>query len=376
MTGPGAPWGLHVIPDSLFEARHGFLGSTKDVRGRTEYFHARGIPVIEIAPEARSDADLLRRLKTMDLRNCRFALFEYTYYPRSLQWLRAVAPHILRITRPHNAEFLHRVHRLLATVKTRRLLTTSAAAREILGVMLDARRALALDIRSARASNVVVAITEWEARRYWRTLAGKTQVKTLPYFLPTEYLTERPPEGDKQLQCVCYLSPTLNPFLLDAARNFLLAVEQLGDARRNWSFATTGELPAALGSPPSRIRPLGFLENPLPVLAASKAIAILSDYGFGFKTKLLEAIQQRCYSLVTPSVFARLPASVRPYCVQVRPSSARSFEQALARCEAPFPFGDPNEVLRDEAYETLDKLLSPLFLQSFGARRSNANTTP
>lgn len=367
---------MHVIPDSVFEPRHRFLGSTKDVRGRTEYFRVRGIPILEVAPEARSDSDFLRRLRSTNLADCRFALLEYTYYPRSLQWLRRTAPHVRRLTRPHNAEFLHRVHRLLATAKTRRLRSTSSNAREVLAVVRDARRALAMDVLSARASDAILPITGWEARRYWGAFSGGTPVTTLPFFLPAEYDSRRPRDEDKRLQCVCYLSPTLNPFLIDAAHNFVRAVKLLGSDLERWSFATTGDLPPALGALTPRIQPLGFVDNPLSVLASAKAIAILSDYGFGFKTKILDAIEQRCYSLVTPAVFARLPASVRPYCFQVRPTSATSFREALERCETPFPPGDPNDVLRREAYDTLDQLIAPLFPASHGARLPNTKATP
>jgi len=84
----------------------------------------------------------------------------------------------------------------------------------------------------------------------------------------------------------------------------------------------------------------------------------LSDYGYGFKTKILEAILTRTYVLITPRLRARIPTSLHRYCITVDPSPS-SFAAALDSAMAPFPESDVNQRMRDEAFATLDAALAP-----------------
>jgi hypothetical protein len=86
----------------------------------------------------------------------------------------------------------------------------------------------------------------------------------------------------------------------------------------------------------------------------------LSDLGYGFKTKILEAIMAKTYVLLPGKLYDRLPLEMRPFCRVVDPKSADSFLEALEACRQPFPPGDPNEVMRNQAYDSLDEIfLSP-----------------
>jgi glycosyltransferase involved in cell wall biosynthesis len=181
----------------------------------------------------------------------------------------------------------------------------------------------------------------------------------MPYFLPASYDRDERLIKDKKSQCVCMMSTTLAtlPFLLDAAKRFVNAVNMLGRECPEWSFYITGDFPAHVLTLPGRVKRTGFLENPFEILAESRAVALLSDYGFGFKTKLLDAIKYKCYVLVTKGLYRRLPSEVQPYCIVVDPSSANSFRGALERCVQPYPEGDPNELFRSQAFAALDELL-------------------
>jgi GDP-D-mannose dehydratase len=99
------------------------------------------------------------------------------------------------------------------------------------------------------------------------------------------------------------------------------------------------------------------LDTPFDLLAESRAIAILSDYGMGFKTKILEAIYYKCYVLVTNKLYRRLPIEVKPYCIVVDTDSSISFRDAMERCLQPYPDGNPNEALRSQAFTALDELV-------------------
>jgi glycosyltransferase involved in cell wall biosynthesis len=150
------------------------------------------------------------------------------------------------------------------------------------------------------------------------------------------------------------------PFLLSAARNFATLVEGLGPRHTDWEFSVTGDWPqegqADLGT---RIQATGFLESPFDALVQARAVALLSDYGFGFKTKILDAICCGCWVLVTRGLYARLPEEVKACCLVVRPGSVESFADALEHARAPLPSGDLNERLHKAAFTALDRVLSP-----------------
>jgi glycosyltransferase involved in cell wall biosynthesis len=152
------------------------------------------------------------------------------------------------------------------------------------------------------------------------------------------------------------LSTRINPFLLDAGKRFARLVDGLGPACPGWGFCVTGDCPPEALALPARVRNLGFVDSPFAVLAESRAVALLSDYGFGFKTKILDAVRHGCYTLTTRKLYRRLPAEVRPYCVVVEDESAGAFARALEASLRPYPGGDPNAAFRRQAFAALDEV--------------------
>ena len=342
---------LHIVPDSAGSPHHAFLGSTKDTRSRTEYFETRGIPVDRLPARQRNDGLLLEDLKKMDLGPYRWALFELTLYPQSVRYLREHAPHIRIVTRAMNAEAIHQVHLFLAKGLRRK------------GLKADLNKAkwrLDLDRTHAKLSHDLISITEWEADNYWRYLTRRDKIKVAPYFLleSDEYVP--PPGIEKKTQCVCMMSTSLNPFLLDTGKKFTSLVGKLGQDLPEWEFAITGDCPPDQIPLPPRVRPTGILDTPFEILAESRAVALLSDYGFGFKTKILEAIRCKCWILMGRKLYGRLPREVQPFCIVVDVHSADSFKAGLKRCTEPYPEGDPNVLFREQSYKALDEVFCPL----------------
>ncbi|MBI4699329.1 MAG: hypothetical protein HY758_10630, partial [Nitrospirae bacterium] len=123
------------------------------------------------------------------------------------------------------------------------------------------------------------------------------------------------------------------------------------------NFIVTGDIKKYNFKTSDRVFWTGFLENPYKALAESRAMALLSDYGFGFKTKILEAILAKSYIIMTRGLFTRMPDEVRPYCIPVDINSPDSFKKALEQSTAPYPEGDPNEEFRRQAFAALDEIL-------------------
>ena len=350
---------LHIVPDSLSNPNHLYLGSTKDIFGRIEYFNARNIHVERVVADQRSDALLIKKLQRLNLDQYSAAIVENCLYPGSLQFLKEHNRNMVILTRSINAEFYHGFHQTFATIFN---IKDNIRLRGILGLRplgssFTGFKRLYLDYLCAKQSDFILSITQWETDHYWKYLVNGSKIKTLPYFLPSNYLLDI--DKEKKFQCVGLMSTTGGtlPFTLDATNNLCRVIKKLGQEGPEWNFLITGKMPVEkLGLPP-RLKYTGFLKNPFDLLKESRAMAILSDYGFGFKTKLLDAICNNCYPLVTEKLYKRLPIEVQPYCITVDVKSVKSFKKALELSSNKFPEGNPNKVLRDQSYKILDSLL-------------------
>jgi glycosyltransferase involved in cell wall biosynthesis len=335
---------LFVAVESTLEPRHRFLGSVKDERGRIEYFFFNDTATTEIYTHL--DEALLEMLGDLDLKDFTHLFLNRSVYPRALRFVRDRGPWIRIATRPNNAEFYHRLHAAMASVRR---------TRTAIGFVAEAFRRGHLDYSCGRLSDFVLTIGEWERDRYWRYLARHATVRNVPYFLPRAYESEVP-RKEKRQRCVCLMSTTSTVFSLDTARKFSQFVTGIGDEAADWEFAITGDAPLRKIDLPSRVQPTGFLENPFDLMAESRAVAVLSDYGFGFKTKILDAIACRCYVLVGKKLYSRLPEMVKPYCLVVDTKSPASIREALRRAGAAYTPGNPNDSLRQQAYAALDEV--------------------
>jgi SAM-dependent methyltransferase len=362
---------LHVVPDSINNTRKIFIGSTKDVLGRSEYFDARPHCVRQFVSVGRSDDEVLAMLGDADLRECRAVLFEYEMYVRSLAFLKQNYPGIGRLVRAHNANLPHLVdqfHGKLRMIEDRRE-TDLARATSAIHLALARFR---LDGQCAELADAILPICHWEADHYWGQLTAAEKVVTVPYFVPRPFV-EQIPSRPRRNVCLFAMGTgsSMAALLYDAGRNAVELVNALpADVAAEWDFQITGNLkpPDVLGAL-GRLKPTGLVASPLPLLAEARAVAIPSDLGMGFKTKILEAILAGCWVLVTEEVHARLPEAVRPWCLLLDPRSPARFAETLHQCAGPPPSGDPNARLRDEAFRGLDRVLavgSPISAEYIG----------
>jgi hypothetical protein len=86
-------------------------------------------------------------------------------------------------------------------------------------------------------------------------------------------------------------------------------------------------------------------------------MALLSPYGFGFKTKLLEAIMAGAFVILPWNLYRRLPRLLHKFCIPIDHRSESDFIHALQQCDRPFPEGNPNEELRRIAFAQMDSIL-------------------
>jgi glycosyltransferase involved in cell wall biosynthesis len=344
MTSPARV--LHLIHDSTVDPKQFHLGSTKGIRCRTEYFEARGIQYDEI-PARRSANSVLLAVSQAPLERYGVVVFEHSQSPAAMRLVRRRAPWARIVLSVHNAELYHRVDFLRAEGLSRQ---TPRMLKHLLTRPL-------YDLLCGRLADFVVAVSEWEVEHYWSRFLPPAKVRYMPWHLPELYRRTLPSAGQKKAQCVCLMSTAPNALVRNAGEWFARAVSSLGDDGQDWRFLMTGDrslFPVPTGG---RITWTGFLESPYPVLAESTAMALLTNYGYGFKTKIMEAILTRTYTFVGSQLFERLPESIKPYCIPVVLGFRDSFIQALKAAERPFPPGSPNEEMRDGAFRVLDEVI-------------------
>lgn len=336
---------LHVFPDSVVEPGQEHLGSTKDIRGRTQYFAERGMTVDECAHE-RSAGGMRRAVAAVDARPYDLIVVEFPLSGMAISQLRKRWPAALLLTRSANAELLHRRDWIRAMGPS--VASTKLAVRTALNIVAE--------VWAARRSDAVVSISQWESEHYWPKLTSRAKTRWLPYYVPDEHLAElrvRDDEEEKGKVCVCLTSTKRNPLIEDSVRGFERAVGSLHDDD-GWRFLVTGDLSAPTGP---RIESTGLLASPAPLLRDSRAVALLSDYGYGFKTKLLDAVVAGNRVIVTPGLYRRIPEMLHPWTIEVRLDDPDSFATALRTAELPLPPGEPNEALRRLHHGVLDDLL-------------------
>jgi len=338
---------LHVFKETYTLPEYLYLGATKDIRGRTEYFQARGIDFKELLAYKDRYYEAISSLSRETLQQYSAVIFEATFSPSAIQLVKTISPATTVIVRSHNAELLHRWDYVrsqglsLSAFKSLRQLFKNAAC----------------DYLSGKHADFISSISRWENDHYWSRAVNNSKLKHVPFFLPESYSAMMPKSDQKRLQCVNFTSASPNPLIADATRNFINAVKNLKGQCSDWTFYITGDETKYGINTPDEIKWLGFLKDPYQILAESRAMALLSDYGYGFKTKILEAIVAKAYILLTKGLYQRMPDEVRPYCIPIDIHSPDSFKNALEQSAKPYPDGDPNAEFRRQAFAVLDEML-------------------
>ncbi len=343
----GRPRVLHIVPESAGDPAMRFHGSSKDILSHSQYFEDRGFDVDRLVV-ARGDGRLAAALEQKDLSLYGHVLVDIPKaYPLTARYLKSAYPALNVVSRSENAELHHR-------------LDWARAARKLGQKWHFVRGAYCGwggDRACSRAADWILPISDYDAR-YWQGLRGTARVATVPYFIPRDLRPAEDPRVPKTRLCLGLGAIQANPLIDDAHRRFAAAVKKLGARAPEWRFAITGQAPAGLQLP-SRVLALGILEDPHTALRESRAMAILSNYGRGFKTKIMDALVAKAFVLVTPALLARLPGELAEGCLPVRPGSVEDLVAALERAEGPFPAVDFNGLLQERAYAAMDRVFGP-----------------
>ena len=347
---PGEPHSggriFHVFKDIVKDPRQVYLGSTKDIKSRMDFFQTFGLSYDELTVDQDNDPDRATLDALADRALGRYAtvIFEHSLFPRSIQYLKNSHPRLNVLFRGHNAEFYHRLHYALGAVKY----TSLGEAIKWLKASLTKYRE---DSLCAHHADLVLSINAWESANYWPKFTETRKIITAPFYLTDFYLDEiRRKKQPKKNRCVCLMSTFIGPFLYDALHHFQKFVGSTRNRLPDWDFTATGAIPKKWRKRQTHMNYVGLVRSPLDILSESRAMCILSDLGYGFKTKIIEAIMCGCYVIVPEKLFGRLPQEVRPFCKVVNLKNPATFSDALNATQQPFPDFDPNAMLKKTAF--------------------------
>jgi hypothetical protein len=339
----------HIYKKTYADKQQHYLGSTKDIRSREEYFRTRGFDYLPILTDPQDKHyRSLTRISRREWRQCSVVLVEMTFSPGALLIIRRLAPDATILVRSHNAELLHRFDWACAQG------FTAGGVRSLIHAIKNS----CLDHLSGQRTDFVLCISDWEARQYWPLLAKQDKIKYVPFFLTQTYIEELKAPCVKKMHCIHFGASLPNPLIADATQKFIRAVNCLPDAWDQWKFFVTGTHSKAILQQSNRINWTGFLNRPYDILRECKAMALLSEYGYGFKTKILEAIMAETFVILPLKLFSRLPNVIKPFCIKFDPESEHSFQNALNEAEREFPPGNLNDLLRHQAFRTLDEIIA------------------
>jgi hypothetical protein len=121
--------------------------------------------------------------------------------------------------------------------------------------------------------------------------------------------------------------------------------------------ALTGSVPEGLRLDP-RIEVLGMVASPVDALRTASHVVLPSPLGYGFKTKILEALLAGCRVLVHHRLHGRLPPEVRTACDVYDPRDRDALVRLLAAGPSVVDAVAVNDALRVRSDDSLEQTLA------------------
>jgi len=360
LTRIARPRVLHVVKPSYLDPGLLYHGSTKDILGRRNYFKSRGFEIDDliVPPKEQREQQAIRTLMARRGIEYDIIFIEYLLYPELMEYFRDRYPNAKIMVRGHNAEILHRIDTMYAIWLTSGdlPLRERIKALRVRKQLRTIRRYLDDELRCARLADHVVSISDWETKHYWPRVVGAHKTTTVPYFVPSEIAREYPSiERSRRVVALSSVGP--GPLVLHALQNFKRLVDVTADRLPGWTFAATGGFDAVDVLKHKHINFVGTVEDPIDELRGAAAMALLSPLGYGFKTKIMDAVTARAFTLLPKGLMKRVPEELRPYCILVDPADPKSFVRGAEQALADWPGGDPNGQLRRRAFRAMDEIV-------------------
>jgi len=329
---------VHIIPTAVLS--NNYHGSYKDTISRVQFFEASGLIYQQIFIDTDNPECVLNGVKTSIAP--RF-LIEYTLFPNVVMALRRAFPGALIFVRAHNLEPMQHLDNYGWWPPQGPLWMLYGMSRLFMG-----------DITIKKHATAIWTISDWEKRCYFTKLPGSARVDWMPYHCPSHLLPQECNSIDGRKKIVCLPTFHKNRKSLDLVMNFIRFAEKLyarvGDT---YDFIVTGAA-RDWGLPqPACIQYAGVIDDIRSLLSSSKAVALLSGMGYGFKTTIGDAIAHGALVLAHPNVVRRCSVEIAENVIPVNSAIDADIDHAAERLQSENVSSNIDEQFRAGAEQQL-----------------------
>ena len=304
---------VHLIPSGVFE--NTYHGSYKDVISRVRWFERSGCDYRQFIV----NADELTRLQDhwSEWDQASF-LIEYSYFPKIIRELRKRQAGSLIAVRSHNIEPMQHLHNHGWYAKRGPAWVGYGMARLFWG-----------DLIVKQHADVIYCISDWEKAKYWRRLPGRARVEWLPYFCPEHLIAKNPQPSAVRKVIACMPTSVKSRKSFDLVATFIRFAETAKRLSSGYEFVITGNLQTWPAPESNAVRYTGMINDLADFLGSVRAVCILSDLGYGFKTTIADAMANDVEVLVHERLKSRFSCMLGDRLVEVDSSKPASVQAAL-----------------------------------------------
>ena len=275
----------------------------------------------------------------------------YSFHPELVVSLRRALPLAKLFVRTVNAEAFQHWQRARVG-----FVPSYANLRKIYGAFRLGWR----DAMCKRHAHVLLGISEWDNRIYWRRLPGQAEIVDVPYQCPWPHIRPQVTPMDwaiRRNEIVC-LAGGRDPIGRTMVEGFSRMANALGGSSAfiGWKFSLS---PGLLGGEEvpdisAKVERMTALLEPWDLLCSVKVLAVLTPLGYGSKTTIIDALAAGCHVLVHPVLARRLPPNLRQACIEYSDKCAPNRE-TLANALAAQPTNSAIPTLRNNAESGLKR---------------------
>jgi hypothetical protein len=348
ITGPRDFPIVHASPNAVNQQEYG-AGNWKAIAANRIALQATGKSV---ALEEFDPGDFKSFVENKIGGESTAVLAEYSWWPEFAELLRRKYPKIRICVRTHNIEPYQRF-----------LSARKGDWRDYFRPRLWSRslKALRSDVRCKQLADSLLSISEWDDAHYWRWLPGKARLKYLPYFSPWPYLRPevQPQPWDRRQRAIVSMGGNFDVSGIANFTNFeVVAAKGEKILGADWSFVLTWWSQWHKQTP--QVKPPVVIERscqePWDLLCGVRGLAVLTPYGTGLKTTIIDGLAAGCRVIVHPRLFKRLSPQIQELVCVCDPGRDADIAMVAEYLQTPPRNRHINEQLRESAVSCLNSL--------------------
>jgi hypothetical protein len=339
---------LHAVPSFINVKEYG-AGNWKAVEANRIALRRTGLPCNELEFDPKNPDSLVRHIP----QDVRHLLLEYSWWPDLMARLKGNNPHLKIHVRTHNAEAYQHYHR-----------AREGRKRDCVNLRLWSKflQLAWRDIRAKWTADTLLGISEWDDEHYWKLFPGGGRVRYLPYYSPWPFLRTQVavPPWRLRKPVMISMGGNFDPSGMANVRNYDKLAQKLSRTMsENWSHLLTwwSQWNQKVPKVSNHIEILRECLEPWDLLCQARALAVLTPFGFGFKTTVVDGLAAGCHVIVHPKIAARLPHQVRRLCIVCDPDLDNDVEMTAEILSTPPEEHDLNRQLSDKDVDIFRSLL-------------------